>query len=229
MGGGDMSGRDSYFFRIATFFFTSLLYCAGAAAAHLPEVTPDGLHLVKQTDFGAVYLKPGAKFAQYDKVAVLECFVAFQHDWVQNMNAQMADSVTPDMVQHIKHALAAQFMKVFKQQLSDAGYAVVDDAARDVLVLRPAIIDLQVQAPDPMSQTGVVYSQGAGQGTLYLELYDSVSSELLGRVIDTEAAENVGGTFGYQDSTQNLVQADAILKKWADRLVQFLKAARGAG
>jgi Protein of unknown function (DUF3313) len=224
-----MSGPDSYFLRISTILFTGLLYCAGAAAAHLPEVTADGLHLVKQTDFGAVYLKPGAKLGQYDKVAVLECFVAFQRDWVQNMNAQMADSVTPEMVQKIKTTLAAQFMKVFKQQLSQAGYSVVDDAARDVLVLRPAIVNLQVQAPDPMSNPGVVYSQGAGQGTLYLELRDSVSSELLARVIDTEVAENLGGTFGYQDSTQNLVQADTILKKWADRLVQFLKAARSAG
>jgi hypothetical protein len=224
-----MNGYDSYILRFAAILFTGLLYCAGAAAGRLPEVTPDGLHLVKQTDFGAVYLKPGAKFGQYDKVAVLECFVAFQHDWVQNMNTQMANSITPDMVQHIKQALAAQIMKVFKQQLSHAGYTVVDDAARDVLVLRPAIIDLQVQAPDPMSQSGVVYAQGAGQGTLYLELYDSVSSELLARVVDTEVAQNQGDTFGYQAAIQNLVEADAVLKKWADRLVQFLKAARGSG
>jgi hypothetical protein len=65
--------------------------------------------------------------------------------------------------------------------------------------------------------------------TLYLELYDSVSSDLLARVMDTEVAQNTGDTFGYQDSQSNLVAADAILKKWADRLMQYLKAARSAG
>jgi Protein of unknown function (DUF3313) len=212
-----------------SFALLGLVLCIDASAERLPPVTPDGLHLVKQTDFGAVYLKPGATFGRYDKVALLQCFVAFQHDWVQNMNADAPLSVTPEMVQKIKQTLSEQFMKVFKQQLIDGGYTVVDDAASDVLVLRPAIVNLQIQAPDPMDQMGTVYAQTAGQMTLYLELYDSVSSELLARVMDTEVAQNTGDSFGWQNASSNLVAADTILKKWADRLMQYLKAARGAG
>ena len=220
-----MNARHS----LAITLLLGLVYTAASAAERLPAVSPDGLHLVKQGDFGAVYLKPGATFGGYTKVALLQCFVAFQHDWMQNMNAQTPGSVTPEMVQKIKRALSAQFMEVFKQQLVAGGYSVVDDAASDVLVLRPAIVNLQVQAPDPMDQTGTVYAQTAGQMTLYLELYDSVSSDLLGRVMDTEVAQNMGDTFGWQNAGSNLVAADTILKKWADRLMQYLKAARGAG
>jgi len=199
------------------------------AADKLPAVSTDGLHLVKQTDFGAVYVKPGATFGEYDKVAVLECFVAFQRDWAQTMNADAPLSVTPETIKRIKASLAAQFMKVFKQQLTAGGYPVVDDEAKDVLVLRPAIINLQIQAPDPMGNAGTVFAQNAGQMTLYLELYDSVSSDLLARVIDREVADNMGDTFGWQNAGSNFVAADSILKKWADRLMEYLKAARSAG
>ncbi len=172
-------------------------------------------------------MKPGVSFAPYTKVAILECFVAFQRGFVQNMNADDPLSMTPSTVNRIKTRLAAEFMKVFKQQLTTNGFAVVDDAAKDVLVLRPAIINLEIQAPDPMGQPDqVTLSQTTGQMTLYLELYDSVSSELLARVIDAEQAGGAGGGFGWQTSVGNLFAADQILKRWSDHLELYLRAAQ---
>ena len=212
-------------------FYAGILSLLFAALAHsadkLPEVTPDGLHLVKQDEFSALYVRPGVSFAPYTKVAILECFVAFKSGWVQSMNADDPLSLTPQTVKDIKTRLAAEFMKVFKQQLSADGFAVVDDAAKDVLVLRPAIINLEIQAPDPMGQADeVTISQSTGQMTLYLELYDSVSSELLARVIDASAAGGSGGSFGWQTSVGNLMAADQILKQWSDRLEKYLRSAQ---
>jgi Protein of unknown function (DUF3313) len=202
---------------------------AALAKDQLPEVSTDGLHLVKQTEFAAVYVKPGATLAGYDKVAILQCFVAFQKNWQQNMNAQTPLSVTPEDIQKIKQKLSAEFMKVFSAQLTAGGYPVVDDAAADVLVLRPAIVNLQMQAPNPMGTPGEVFAQSAGQMTLYLELYDSITSDLIARVIDPEEARNLGGGFGWQTSGSNLTAADEILKKWADTLRSYLEQARGQG
>jgi hypothetical protein len=39
-----------------------------SARERLPEVSHDGLHLVKEPGFAAVYLKPGASLRQYDKL-----------------------------------------------------------------------------------------------------------------------------------------------------------------
>jgi hypothetical protein len=65
--------------------------------------------------------------------------------------------------------------------------------------------------------------------TLYLELYDSVTSALLARVMDAESAGNTGGSFGFQTAQSNFIAADGILKKWSDTLVKYLEQARGQG
>jgi hypothetical protein len=206
--------------------FAAMAFVSVAFAGSLPEVSTDGLHLIKQSEFSAVYVRPGAKLGGYTKVALLECFVAFAPGWEQNINEEEPMQLTPQNFQQIKTRLAAEFMKVFKAQLTAGGYPIVDDAAADVLVLRPAIVNLQISNPDPMAGPGASVSQSAGQMTLYLELYDSVTSALLARVIDAEAAGNTGGAFGFQTASSNLIAADDILKKWSDTLVKYLGQAR---
>jgi hypothetical protein len=207
----------------------AMTFVSVAFAGSLPEVSTDGLHLVKQNEFSAVYIKPGAKLNGYTKLALLECFVAFQQGWEQTIYNQEPGQLTPQNFQQIKTRLAAEFMKVFKAQLTAGGYPIVDDAAANVLVLRPAIVNLQISNPDPMAGPGASISQSAGQMTLYLELYDSVTSALLARVIDAEAAPNIGGAFGFQTASSNFIAADDILKKWSDTLVKYLEQARGQG
>jgi hypothetical protein len=96
---------------------------------------------------------------------------------------------------------------------------VVDNTGPEVLLLRPAIINLDVTSPDTMSagfSTTVVAS--AGQMTLYMELYDSASSTLLARVIDPQA----GREGGVANRVTNTAEADQILRRWADLLSKHL-------
>ena len=119
--------------------------------------------------------------------------------------------------------------QVFVKELEAGGFQLSTDAAADVLVLRPAIINLDMEAPpndwDPSEQT---YSSSAGQMTLYLELYDSLTSTLLARVIDPEAASNYG-VFTWQSQAGNISAADGIMKKWSDTLRGYMEAARSSG
>jgi hypothetical protein len=200
------------------------------AADKLPEVSPEGLVLQKDTQARVVYLKPGASFAKYKRVAILECFVDFAKDWQKNFNEDqmgLGDRVTTKDMERIKTDVAAEFKKVFTKELQDkGGYEVVDTAAPDVLVLRPAIINLVVTAPDlqspDMNRTIV---QSAGQMTLYLELYDSVSNTLLARAIDPQADQ--GGFAVSANRVTNKAAADRILRKWAKELLEHLDAAQG--
>lgn len=48
----------------------------------------------------------------------------------------------------MKEDVAGIFADVFTEQLEAAGFEVVNYADEDVLILRPAVIDLDISAPD---------------------------------------------------------------------------------
>ncbi len=196
------------------------------AKDQLPDVSDDGLHLQKHTKLRAVYLKPGATLDPYDKVAILDCYVAFKKDWQRDYNEDVVGldrRITTKDMDEIKQHVADEFKKVFTTELqTKGGYEVVDFAAKDVLVLRPGIINLVVNAPKtnaPGMSTTFVAS--AGQMTLYLELYDSVSSDIIARIIDPEAGRG-GGIAEIGDSVTNTAEADRIMRRWADVLRSHL-------
>ena len=200
---------------------------AAQARKSLPETTPEGLKLVPKTKVSAVYLRDGVDFSGYTKVAILDCYVAFKKNWQRDQNDNGDPfKVSDSDVTRIKTELAEEFKKVFARELTAKGQTVVTTGGPDVLVLRPAIINLDVAAPDTM-QPGIThtFSASAGQATLFLELYDSVTSELLARVYDAEEAGDMGFV-GVRNSVTNRADADRMLKKWADLLGTHLANAR---
>ena len=204
--------------------------CIPAGAAELPQTSPEGLELQMDTKARVVYLKPGATLDQYKRVAILDCFVDFAKDWQKDFNRDQratGSRVTTKDIERIKADLAAEFRKVFTQELQDkGGYEVVDGAAPDVLVLRPAIINLAITAPDLQSpDRNRTIVESAGQMTLYLELYDSVTNTLLARAMDPQ-----GDRRGFAQSASratNKAAADRILREWASALREHLDAAHG--
>jgi hypothetical protein len=209
-----------------------LFVCARAldASEPAPQVSKDGLQLQKQTKQRLVYLKPGATFSQYDRVAILECYVEFRKNWARDYNSEhetsLENQVRDSDIQRMKSTLSAEFKKVFVNELTKGGYQVVDSAAPDVLILRPALINVDPAAPDLMTanmERTVVKS--AGEMTLYLELWDSTTNSILARVMDAEADQQA---FAQQaNRVTNMAAADTILKNWADELRGHLDAVRG--
>lgn len=200
------------------------------AADDFPAVSPEGLELQKDTRARAVYLKPGFTLSPYKRVAILDCFVDFTKDWQKEFNQDQmgagSRATTKDM-DRIKAGLADEFRKVFTDELqTKGGYEVVTTAAPDVLVLRPALINLAITAPDLQSPNmNRTIVESAGQMTLYLELYDSVSNTLLARVMDPKADNR--GMAQMANRVTNKAAADRILRQWASALREHLDAAQG--
>ena len=105
---------------------------------------------------------------------------------------------------------------------------MVLEPGQDVLLIRPAIIGLDVVAPDNDS-TGLsrTYSETAGEMTLYLELYDSVSGEMLAKALDRQMDRQTG-YFEWQNRVTNRAAANRILKVWANVLKEGLDDARAS-
>jgi hypothetical protein len=200
---------------------------AALAKEEPPDVTADGLHRVEGSKLALVYKKPGATLAGYKKLKILDCFVAFKKRWEIEQRSRGVAVSARDM-KRIKKHVAEEFRKTFIEQLqSKGGYEVVDEEAEDVLLLRPAIIDLDVEAPDTMAAgRSDTFAASAGQMTLVLELYDSATSDLIARVIDRQAGRSAL-RIQWQTSVTNRAEAEQIFRLWANVLRERLDEAHG--
>jgi hypothetical protein len=193
-----------------------LLATAALAETPFPKVSHDGLHLMKGTKLKAVYMKPGANLDEYDKVALLACYVAFNKNWQRNYNDEtvsLMDRISDEDMKKIRDKLAAEFNKVFTEVLSKGGHQMVAEGGSGVLIVQPAIVNLEVTAPDTMSPGEATISANAGQMTLYMQLHDGKTGDIIARVIDPEA---MGGHFAMiRNSVTNMADADRVLRRWA--------------
>lgn len=200
---------------------------AVSAKDKLPEVDSDGLHLVKDRQVYAAYAKPGTDLGIYDKVMLVGCFVDFVKDWQKDYNMEQVNldgRVTDKDAEEIKTRLANEFAKVFTKVLTKNGFPVVTESAPDVLLLRPALINVDVAAPwIPTAAPEGQLVNSAGGMTLYLEMYDSATDTLIARVVDPQADDN--DLTRVANSVTNKAAADLILTHWADLLVKHLGAA----
>ena len=209
---------------VAAVLMIMALAAPAAAKDKLPEVSSDGLSLVPNTKVYAAYTKPGTRFNKYTKVKILDCYVDFVENWQRHYNLDrvgLSGRVNDKDAEDIKKRLAAEFNKVFTEQLGKEGNPVVDEVGPDVLLLRPALVNVDVAAPDVRSASmSRTFVRSAGSMTLYLELYDSSTNTLLARVIDPQADRE--GFAREANRMSNRVAADRILREWATLLASHL-------
>jgi hypothetical protein len=198
-----------------------------AAQDDPPEVTVDGLHLVKGTTMALVYAKPGVDLSQYNRIFLAQPQVAFRKNWLQTQNSIPNQTVTSEDMQRIRTELAELFIEVFRQELqNNGGYVLVDGAAGDVLIVRPAIIDLDVFSPDTPGTAGTRSAiPSAGTMTLYIELIDSVTGDMLVKAIDNKY-DRTRTRIQVQNRVRNEAAAREMLGEWAVLLRLALDEAR---
>jgi len=204
------------------------LSCGLSAKEELPEVTEDGLQRVHDSKMAVVYAQPGANLAGYTGVILLDAQVAFKKNWERDQRtSSMTGRLSSKDIEGIKTRLATEFNEVFGKTLTEGGYPVVTEAGDNVLLIRPAIINLDVNAPDkPTAGISRTYTSSAGEMTLYVELYDSVTGSLIAKALDRKADNNNGQFYTWSNSVTNKAAADRILKGWARILLQALNEAK---
>lgn len=188
-----------------------------------PERTFDNLVAVEGAAMNMAFIDPDADFSVFKRVAILEPFVAFRSNWQRDQNRSRTRNVRPRDMERIKEDVARLFERVFTERLEDAGYEVVDMANVDVLLLRPAIIDLDITAPDTRTAgRSRTFTASTGAATLYMQLFDSYSGDIIGRAADRRSVRSGGGNISWSNSVTNSADARRMLGRWADRLIAFL-------
>jgi Protein of unknown function (DUF3313) len=197
---------------------TGVLCAPFAAAEKPPEVSHDGLHLVHDTKLAMVYVKPGVDFSVYKRIALLDCGIAFRKNWQRDQNQSDPFRVSKKDMDEIRTGLAALFGEIMRDELTNHGQIpLVDTADEDVLILRPAIVDLDIAVPkaaDMAPGRGRTFATSAGEMTLYMELYDGATGQLIARLADREEGRDWGRMM-WQNAATNRAEAERIIRGWA--------------
>lgn len=222
-----MSGlfnRNATVTRLIALFLFSILVPTALADQNTDNETYDGLVPVPDARVQAAWIDPQADFSVFKRVVVFEPKVAFRANWLrdQNRNSRMRRVRERDM-ERIKSDVAELFQDVFVERLEAGGYEVVTVIGDDVLVLRPSIIDLDVNVPNtsPTAPTQSI-SATAGSATLFVELFDSVSGDIIGRAVDRRTIGQAQGVFTLRGGAANRQEARQMFTRWADKLREFL-------
>jgi len=192
----------------------------------IPEYTVEGLKLVPNTkNIALVWAEPGANLSQYNRVYLAEPYVAFKKNWKREQNRGHIKVSNTDM-ERIKKNVAELFVEVFTEELEKGGYSLASERAEDVLIVKPAIIDLNVNAPDVRSAgRSDTFTTTAGSMTLYMELYDAETDDLLAKALDPTADRDTG-FMQWQTKVSNRAAALRMMKPWAEALRKGLDEAR---
>lgn len=189
------------------------------------EATFDNLVPVKDAKMAMAYIDPEADFSVFKRVAILEPFVAFRSNWQRDQNRSRSRNISSRDMERIKSDVTTLFERVFTERLEAAGYEVVEGANEDVLLVRPAIIDLDITAPDTRSAgRSRTFTASTGAATLYIQLFDSLTGDIIGRAADRQAVRRAGGNVTWSNSVTNTADARRMMGGWADNLVGFLDA-----
>jgi hypothetical protein len=165
-----------------------------------------------------VYEAPDFDLDAFQQFVVDRCTVKFRDNWLRDQNRERGPHrrVTADDMKAIEENVAVSCRDIFAAEFEELS---VDDGEvpgePKILTIRPAIVDLDISAPDVQSSGRETnYTTIPARMTLRLELIDSATGEIQGRMIDHRRADN---TMGFRQTSVvcNIAEADRVLKFWA--------------
>ena len=222
------------FKQIGCLIMLIFLTCGGIAIAANDEdlnkgdVTIDGLTVMESTRFTETQIKKGVVWSGYTKYRITPVEVSFRDDWKRDYNHEqksLSMRVTDKDMLRIKETMAEIVLEEFDKALKkEGGLTKADQLDSNTLIFTPKVINLDIYAPDV--ENGPVIShtliRQAGRATLFLEVHDAVSGEILARWIDTREDPD-RGYFEWANRITNAERARQIVFGWVGRLIEGME------
>jgi len=172
-----------------------------------PEVTSDGLVLVKDREVAVAWVRPEVDFSGFDKAVIPDFEVSFVEDWEIENRVSSQDS------QRIRNGFGKFYRKVLAGILVDeAGFEVVDEAADGALRFKCVVVKLDMTAAENMDvgrSRNLMSTMGSA--VLVVEVYDSAKGYIHARALDPIRVFSTGlRDFGSQ--TENSAEARRVFR-----------------
>ena len=204
-----------------------LVATSAAAKSEPADVSIEGLNLVEKDRRGEIYAATDVDWSQYTQIKLDRATVAFKKNWKRDQNRYDPFKVRDKDVEEIKAKLSDLFNDVFTEELTaNSAYTMADSIGPDVMTIVPRIVDLDIAAPDTNSVgRSNSYTQQAGRMTLILEIYDSLSGDLMAKASHRQDAPDYN-QMRWTTSVTNTAEARRMLSRWAKELSKRLDEAK---
>jgi hypothetical protein len=202
----------------------SLLFGACSSLPGPEETTPDGLVRVPSRKAGGVYRAPDASFSQYQRLIFEPPSISFVAGW-RDTHSEITDSE----ITRIRTEAARIFREEFARVLIERGpYTFAEDPAPDVLIVSPAIEDLDIAAPGAGATSDKQsFVNRPVKMKITGELRDAASGRLVGRVIMFESEDRYAfGDFRLANRTQTAHEERLAFAKWSRLFQEAMNVAK---
>jgi hypothetical protein len=201
---------------------------SGCAADPPPdETTADGLVRVVSRSVGGVYRAPDATFTQYQRVILEPPSISFAEDWAENH-----PKVGPAEIARIRAESIKLFRDEFAREFVRRGlYKFADEPAPDVLLVVPAIEELDIKAPEAGDSPGERTYLPMRPVTMKVtgDIRDAVTGKVVGRVITFHPAEqNPYSELRLANRSANAQEQRRVFAEWALLVHEALNVAKAA-
>jgi hypothetical protein len=225
---------------VATAVLTACLGSAVALATPTAPAAPtstrqadaawfsEGLEQIQVEGLDRVYVRPGASLGAYNSVLLQPISVAFRRTTGRPTAGGTRNRMRDQDIQRIKEGLSTLVEEQVRTELTAGGYTFSDEPGDDVLNVHLAIVNLNITAPELTTTSRVrTYATTAGEMTLVAELRDSVTGELLARIMDRGAARDFA-QMRMITRSDNVAEARTIANAWARALRNGLDKSRAS-
>jgi hypothetical protein len=170
--------------------------------------------IIPNAGFDELHVNAGADFTRYRTVLIEDASIEFIPRWVNEHRS----SVSNRDIARIKKTTADDLKAELAEKLSaDDRYQIVEKAEIDTLLIKPAIVDLNVAAPGSGQNVKLVDS--AGYATLSLEMVDAYSNQRIVKLLDRKDAKGSSGReYFMANRASNAREFKLMMAAWAERV-----------
>ena len=208
-----------------------LAACAGEPTVQSgpdAEISHDGLYRVDNARFDMVFVDPDADWARYDQILPGGALFEFRavKKTPRTTAARVASTQQEFYIDDKARArLEEEVGGIFDEELAkNQRFTYAETPGENVLIVRGALHDIVSRVPPQYVGRSEIYLRSVGEATLIIEIVDSMSGEVLARVIERRSAERPGGQMMWSNPVTTWTEVRRLARIWASRLNEGLEA-----
>ena len=213
--------------RIATLVLVLIFAaCAAQAQQGNTEVTFDGLTKLQQGPYRESWADLDVEFTQYTKVLLVDPYFEFRAvKRTSPAAARRSNQKKYYISDRNRERLIQTVGEIFAAELGNSKtFTIADEPGPDVAILQVGVFDIVSRVPPESVGRSEIYLSSVGEGTLVVELKDSLSFETVFRGVERRAAQRAMGELRLSNSVTNWAEVRRLANRWARTMREGLDA-----